>query len=58
MQLSHFAAVLIFGFFASIVFAITQKEGQREQLRYGIRCFVYFVGGTILASWAMWLIKR
>ena len=58
MQLSHFAAVLIFGLFASIVFGITQKEGQREQLRYGIRCFVYFVGGTILASWAMWLIKR
>ena len=58
MQLTHFAAVLIFGLFASIAFGITQKEGQREQLRYGIRCFVYFVGGTILASWAMWLIKR
>jgi hypothetical protein len=58
MQLSHFAAVIVFGLFASIVFGITQKEGRREQVRYGIRCFIYFVGGTLLASWAMWLIKR
>ena len=58
MELTHFAAALVFGLFASVVFGITQKEGQREQLRYGLRCFAYFVGGTVLASWAMWLIRR
>ena len=58
MELTHFAAALVFGLFASVVFGITQKEGDREQLKYGIRCFVYFVGGTVLASWAMWLIRR
>ena len=58
MELTHFAAALVFGLFASVVFGITQKEGDREQLKYGIRCFVYFVGGTLLASWAMWLIRR
>jgi len=58
MELTHFAAALVFGLFASVVFAITQKEGQREQVRYGLRCFAYFVGGTVLASWVMWLIRR
>jgi hypothetical protein len=58
MQLTHFSAALIFGIFASVVFGITQKDGQREQVKYGLRCFAYFVGGTILASWVMWVIRR
>jgi len=27
-------------------------------LRYGAYCFVLFVGGVIVASWAMWLLKH
>jgi len=41
LQLSHFTAALLFAFFASIVFGITQKEGVREQFRYGVKCFVW-----------------
>jgi hypothetical protein len=58
MQLSHFTAALIFAFFVSIVFGITQKNTTKEMIRYGLLCFALFAGGTILASWAMWLIRR
>jgi hypothetical protein len=50
---SHFAAVLLFALFASIVFGITQRETPRKMLRYGIYCFVLFLGSTIVLSWVM-----
>ena len=50
---SHFAAVLLFALFASIVFGITQRETPRRMLRYGIYCFALFLGSTIVLSWVM-----
>ena len=58
IQLSHFSAALIFAFFASIVFGITQRNEQREMIKYGAKCFVFFVIGTIAAGWAMWLLRH
>jgi len=58
MQLSHFSAALIFAFFASIVFGITQRTTPRDMVQYGTKCFAFFVVGTILASWVMWVIKH
>lgn len=58
IELSHFSAALIFSTFASIVFAITQKDKVREMVRYGLLCFVYFVVGVIAAGWVMWLLKH
>ena len=57
-MLSHFSALLIYAFFASIVFGITQRAEPRMMIRFGAFCFVLFVGGTIAASWVMWLIKH
>ena len=57
-QLSHFSAALIFAICASIVFGITQKNTVREMIRYGFYCFALFVGGVIVAGWAMWLLKH
>jgi hypothetical protein len=57
-QLSHFSAALVFAICASVVFGITQKNTTREMVRYGAKCFVWFVAGVIAAGWAMWLIKR
>ena len=54
LHLSHFSAAVIFSFFASIVFGITQKNDTRDMLRYGVQCFVFFVVGTILAGWLMY----
>ena len=57
-ELSHFSAALVFAICASIVFAITQKNTPKEMVRYGLYCFALFLGGVIVAGWAMWLIKR
>jgi len=57
-HLSHFAAVVLFALFASIVFAITQRETPRRMVRYGIYCFVLFVGSAIALSWVMFFIAR
>lgn len=58
IELSHFTAALIFALCASVVFAITQKNTPKEMLHYGSYCFGLFVGGVVLASWVMWLLKR
>jgi len=56
--MTHFAAVVLFAFFASIVFAITQREPPRRMIRFGIYCFVLFVSSAIALSWLMFLIAR
>jgi len=55
---SHFAAVVLFALFASTVFGITQRETPKRMLRYGIYCFVFFVGSVLAWSWVMFFIAR
>jgi len=55
---SHFTAVLLFALCASTVFGITQRQTPQKMLRYGIYCFVMFVGSAIALSWAMFFIVR
>jgi hypothetical protein len=55
---SHFLAVVLFALFASVVFGITQRDTPPRMLRYGIYCFVLFVGSAILLSWIMFFIAR
>ena len=56
MNLSHFVAAVLYALFASTVFGITQKNSPREMFRYGLQSFGVFVGGLILAGWAMYLL--
>ena len=58
VTISHFGAVLLFSLFTSVVFGITQRTDPRMMIRFGAFCFALFVGGTIAASWVMWLIKH
>jgi uncharacterized membrane protein YjfL (UPF0719 family) len=58
IQLTHFSAAVLFAVFASVVFGITQRNNTREMVRYGLYCFAMFVGGVILAGWAMWILRR
>ena len=55
---SHFLAVVLFALFASVVFGITQRETPPKMIRYGLYCFVLFVGSAIILSWLMYLIAR
>ena len=58
MILSHFSAALVFAVFASTVFGITQRNTPREMVRYGLKCFAFFVVGVIAGGWAMWVIRH
>jgi hypothetical protein len=58
MQLTHFSAAVLFALFASVVFGITQRSDTGEMVRYGLYCFAMFVGGVIVAGWAMWILRR
>ena len=58
LDLTHFTAAVLFSVFASVVFGITQRNTSREQIRYGLYCFVLFVGGVFLAGWVMWILRR
>jgi hypothetical protein len=57
-MLTHFSAVLVFSFFVSIVFGITQRAEPKMMIRFGAYCFVLFVGAVIAASWIMFAIKH
>lgn len=58
MQPSHFTAVVLFALFVSVVFGITQREKPQQMVRYGLYCFVLFVGSAIVLSWVMYFIAR
>lgn len=58
MNLSHLEAALLFALFASVVLGVVTKKTDRERLRYGIRCFAYFVAALVVLGWLMWLGHR
>jgi len=58
IQLTHFSAAFVFALFASIVFGITHRDTTHSMVRYGLYCFAMFLGGVLLAGWAMWLVRR
>jgi hypothetical protein len=58
ITLNHFSAAVVFSLFTSIVFGITHRESTREMVRYGLYCFAMFLGGVLVAGWAMWLLRR
>ena len=55
MNLSHFEAALLFALFSSIVLGVITKRTDTERIRYGFRCFLYFVGALIGLGWLMYL---
>ena len=55
---SHFTSVLLFATFASVVFGITQRATPRAMVRYGMYCWVLFVGSVIAASWLMYFVRK
>ncbi len=58
ITLNHFSAAAVFALFASIVFGITHRETTRDMVKYGLYCFVMFLGGVFVAGWAMWVLRR
>lgn len=55
---SHFAAVLLFAGFASVVFGVTQRSTPQAMVKYGLYCFCMLVVAVVAAGWLMWLVRR
>lgn len=53
---SHFYTLLIFALIVAPVIALLRYEDRSRIIRYGIKLFVFMVGGVIVASWVMHLI--
>jgi uncharacterized membrane protein len=58
MEISHFSAIIIFAFSASIVFSLTTKETVKERLRYGAFVFFCFLGVAFAVGWVMYFFPR
>jgi hypothetical protein len=58
IQPSHFTALSLVAVFASTVFGITMRDTPKRMFRYGLYCFILFVGSAIVLSWVMYLIAR
>lgn len=53
--LSHLETTLLMAIVISVVLGITTKKTKDEQLRYGLKCFGYFVGTVFGLGWLMYL---
>jgi len=51
---SHFALMVIFSLFVSIVFATLMRDEPSEQLAFGGRLLVGFVGAGTLIGWLLY----
>jgi hypothetical protein len=50
---SHFALLVLFSAFVSIVFAVLMRDEAKTQAAFGARLFGAFVVGAIVAGWLM-----
>ncbi len=55
MGLSHLETTLLMAVVISVVLGMTTKKTKDEQLRYGLKCFGYFVGTVFGLGWLMYL---
>jgi len=50
---SHFALMVIFAFFVSLVFALLAKDELAEQAKFGGLMFAGFVAAAVVLGWLM-----
>lgn len=55
MSLTHFEATLLFAVMISVVMGVTGPKTDKERLRYGLKCLVYFLATVFGLSWLMYL---
>ncbi len=53
LTLSHFETAVLFALFTSVVMGIVSKQTDKERLRYGVRCFAWFMISLFAIAWAM-----
>jgi len=53
LTLSHFETAILFALFTSVVLGIVSRQTDRERIRYGVKCFVWFVVALFTIAWTM-----
>jgi hypothetical protein len=53
INLSHFEVSVLFALVASVVLGVVTKNTDHERLRYGLRCFAYFMVALFGIGWVM-----
>ena len=48
-------AAILFAAFSAIVLGVITKRTDAERLRYGVRCFAYFIAALVGLGWLMYL---
>lgn len=51
---SHFALLVVFAFFVSLIFALLTRDEPREQLRFGGLLFAGFLAAAVVLGWLMY----
>jgi hypothetical protein len=51
---SHFALLVVFAFFVSLVFAVLLRDEPRAQIRTGVLMFGGFLGAALALGWLMY----
>jgi len=46
-------AAVLFALFSSVVLGVITKRTDADRLRYGLRCFAYFIAALIGLGWLM-----
>lgn len=54
MVFSHFPALVLFTFLISVAFGLLSKNTPRDQVIYGAKVFVAFVGVALILAWIMY----
>ena len=55
MNLSHFEATLLLALLISVVMGVVSRKTDHDRLRYGLRCFGYFLLTVFGLGWLMYL---
>jgi len=53
MTLTHFEAALLLALLISVVLGVVTKDTDRDRLKYGLRCFGYFLAVLFALAWLM-----
>jgi hypothetical protein len=51
---SHFALLVVFALFVSVVFAALMRDDPKEQLRFGARLFGGFIAAGLILGWLLY----
>ncbi|MGD2091371.1 MAG: hypothetical protein PVH61_34660 [Candidatus Aminicenantes bacterium] len=53
---SHFISMIIFSVIISTMLAFIKYDEKKDILRYGLKLFIYMIGGVIIFSWVMFFL--